>query len=43
MELIDKAVDESQVSEWKKRFIGEQLQPEYLSDLLKNIRSEHAR
>lgn len=42
-ELIDKATDEFQVSEWKKRFIGEQLQPEYLSDLLKNIRSEHVR
>ena len=41
-ELIDRAMDESQVSEWKKRFIGEQLQPEYLSDLLKDIRSEHA-
>lgn len=42
-ELIDKAMDESQVSEWKERFIGQQLQPEYLSDLLKDIRSEHAR
>ena len=43
IELIDRAVDESQVSEWKQRFIGEQLQPEYLSDLLKDIRSEHVR
>lgn len=42
-ELIDKALDESRVSEWKQRFIGQQLQPEYLSDLLKDIRSEHAR
>lgn len=40
-ELIDKATDESQVSEWKERFIGQQLQPEYLSDLLQDIRSEH--
>ena len=42
-ELVDRALDESQVSNWKKRFIGEQLQPEHLSDLLKDIRSEHAR
>lgn len=40
-ELVDRAANESQVSEWKKRFIGEQLQPEYLSDLLQDIRSEH--
>lgn len=40
-ELIARAVDESQVSEWKQRFIGEQLQPEHLSDLLKDIRREH--
>ena len=42
-ELIDKALDESQVSNWKKRFIGEQLQPEHLSNVLKDIRNEHAR
>ena len=40
-ELIDRATDESQVSEWKQRFIGEKLQPEHLSDLLKDIRREH--
>lgn len=40
-ELIDRALDESQVSEWRQRFIGEQLQPEHLSDLLKDIRREH--
>ena len=42
-ELIDKALDESQVSNWKKRFIGEQLQPEHLSNVLKDIRNEHAK
>ena len=42
-ELIDKAVDESQVSNWKKRFIGEQLQPEHLSNVLKDIRNEHVK
>jgi len=41
MELIDKATQESSVSEWKKRFIGEQLQPKKLSDTLIDIRSEH--
>lgn len=40
-ELIDKATQESSVSEWKKRFIGEQLQPKKLSDTLIDIRSEH--
>ena len=40
-ELIYKATQESSVSEWKKCFIGEQLKPKKLSDILIDIRSEH--
>lgn len=43
MKLIDRALDESQVSEWKSRFIGEQLQPKKLSDILIDIRGKDAR
>ncbi len=42
MELIDRALDGSQVSEWKSRFIGEQLQPKKLSDILIDIRRNNA-
>lgn len=43
MELIDRASQESSVKEWKDRFIGEQLQPKKLSDLLIDIRGQNAR
>ena len=42
MKLIDMALDGSQVSEWKSRFIGEQLQPKKLSDILIDIRRNNA-
>lgn len=38
IKLIDRALDESAVSEWKRRFIGEPLDPKKLAELLIDIR-----